>query len=81
MLDAQIKSNIFTIFFRYAYSRRILLGLMFSVAADALLVWDEQFLPGLGVFLLAQLCFISAFGFKPFNFYAAVVTYAIMIGG
>ncbi|XP_050703435.1 uncharacterized protein DDB_G0271670-like [Eriocheir sinensis] len=62
----------------YTYSRRILLGLIFSVIGDALLIWEDFFLHGLGSFLVAQIFYISAFGFTPFNIYAAGVTYALM---
>lgn len=48
-----------------------------SVAGDALLVWEELFVHGLAAFLLAQLCYISAFGFRPFNLYVATVSYCL----
>lgn len=60
----------------YFYSRRILLGLLFSVVGDVLLVWESFFIHGLAVFLLAQICYISAFGFKPLNLQAAAVIYS-----
>ncbi|KAB7500690.1 Lysoplasmalogenase-like protein TMEM86A [Armadillidium nasatum] len=62
----------------YAYSRRVLLGLIMSAFGDALLVWDETFLHGLGVFFVAQLFYISAFGFQPFNIYVCTVVFGIM---
>ncbi|KAK3860183.1 hypothetical protein Pcinc_033755 [Petrolisthes cinctipes] len=61
----------------YAYSRRILLGLVMSVFGDALLVWEDLFVHGLAAFLLAQLLYISAFGFRPFNVYVATVSYCL----
>ncbi|KAK7072859.1 Lysoplasmalogenase-like protein tmem86a [Halocaridina rubra] len=65
----------------YAYSRRILLGLIFSVIGDALLVWDDLFIHGLSAFLIAQCLYVSAFGFKPFNIYAATVIYLLSGAG
>ncbi|KAA0203102.1 hypothetical protein HAZT_HAZT005876 [Hyalella azteca] len=59
----------------YFYSRRILLGLICSVVGDVLLVWDHLFLHGLGAFLVAQIFYISAFGFKPLNLPVAAVLY------
>ncbi|XP_071545419.1 lysoplasmalogenase TMEM86A-like [Panulirus ornatus] len=61
----------------YAYSRRILLGLIFSVLGDALLIWEDFFIHGLGSFLIAQFLYISAFGFRPFNIYVATVVYSL----
>ncbi|XP_068206121.1 lysoplasmalogenase TMEM86A-like [Palaemon carinicauda] len=65
----------------YAYSRRILLGLICSVFGDALLIWDELFIHGLSAFLIAQCFYVSAFGFRPFNIYAATVVYSAMTIG
>ncbi|XP_076069041.1 lysoplasmalogenase TMEM86A-like isoform X2 [Oratosquilla oratoria] len=65
----------------YAYSRRILLGLIFSVIGDAFLVWDEFFLHGMAAFGVAQVFYTSAYGFRPLNMYAASVIYAIMAVG
>lgn len=62
----------------YAYSRRILLGLVFSCIGDALLVWEELFVHGLVSFLIAQILYISAFGFAPFNVYVAAAVYSAM---
>ncbi|KAG7153653.1 Lysoplasmalogenase-like protein TMEM86A-like, partial [Homarus americanus] len=61
----------------YAYSRRILLGLIFSVLGDALLIWEDFFIHGLGSFLISQILYISAFGFRPFNIYVATVVYSL----
>lgn len=65
----------------YTYSRRILLGLIFSVVGDALLIWEDFFVHGLGAFLVAQIFYISAFGFRPFNIYVATVCYSLMALG
>lgn len=65
----------------YAYSRRILMGLVFSVIGDALLIWEENFALGLGSFLVGLCCYISAFGFKPFNIYAATVSFICFATG
>uniref|UniRef100_A0A1B6LWI5 lysoplasmalogenase n=1 Tax=Graphocephala atropunctata TaxID=36148 RepID=A0A1B6LWI5_9HEMI len=51
----------------YAFSRRILFGLVFSCFGDALLVWDDYFLHGMFAFGIAQTIYTSAFGFKPLN--------------
>lgn len=63
------------------YARRILAGLLFSVAGDVLLVWDEWFLHGLVAFLVAQILYISAFGFKPLKWPVALVCYSILLAG
>ena len=50
----------------YAYSRKILLGLVFSAIGDAFLVWKGQyFIHGLCAFAVAQLCYVWAFGVRP----------------
>jgi uncharacterized membrane protein YhhN len=48
----------------YRYSQLILAGLIFSCLGDALLNWN-LFPEGIAAFGLAQICYISAFGFKP----------------
>lgn len=50
---------------RYAFSRRIIVGLLFSALGDAFLIWDEYFLHGMAAFGVAQIMYSSAFGFKP----------------
>lgn len=49
----------------YAFSRRIIVGLLFSALGDAFLIWDEYFLHGMAAFGVAQIMYSSAFGFKP----------------
>ena len=51
----------------YTYARRVLIGLVFSCAGDALLVWKNQgfFIHGLLAFAVAQLMYARAFGMKP----------------
>ena len=51
----------------YAYSRKILIGLVFSALGDACLVWKNNgyFLPGVGMFGMAQIMYALAFGFSP----------------
>ncbi|XP_012286518.1 lysoplasmalogenase-like protein TMEM86A [Orussus abietinus] len=61
----------------YAFSRRILTGLVFSCIGDALLVWPGLFLPGMGMFALAQVMYISAFGFSPLNPSLGAVLYTL----
>lgn len=49
----------------YIYSRRILIGLIFSALGDALLVWKSNyFIHGVAMFALAQLLYATAFGFR-----------------
>ncbi|XP_069133092.1 lysoplasmalogenase TMEM86A-like [Argopecten irradians] len=62
----------------YRYSRRILIGLIFSCFGDILLVWkDTYFEAGILMFAVAQICYARAFGWKPFNPYALAVFVAI----
>lgn len=51
----------------YAYSRKILVGLMFSCFGDAFLVWKNSgyFTHGLLMFAVAQVMYCWAFGFRP----------------
>ncbi|XP_037911731.1 lysoplasmalogenase-like protein TMEM86A [Hermetia illucens] len=56
------------------YPRKILLGLFFSCIGDALLDFD-LFEFGVGGFLLAQLCYIWAFGWQPFMWWIGVLLY------
>ncbi|XP_011298013.1 lysoplasmalogenase-like protein TMEM86A [Fopius arisanus] len=51
----------------YTYSRRILTGLVFSCLGDAFIVWPNFFLLGMAMFAIAQIMYITAFGFKPLN--------------
>ncbi len=54
----------------HAYNRKILVGLVCSIAGDILLVWQHEllvFLAGMLCFGFAQLAYISAFGFAPFG--------------
>ena len=58
----------------YRYSRRILIGLIFSCIGDACLVWAKKYFEvGIGCFAIAQICYSRAFGWKPFNPYAGAV--------
>jgi uncharacterized membrane protein YhhN len=53
------------------YNRRILYGLLFSIAGDVLLVWQHYhmyFMLGMICFACTQVCYILAFGFTPFGF-------------
>lgn len=59
----------------YAFSRRILTGLLFSCLGDALLVWPHYFLHGMVAFGIAQLMYTAAFGFKPLNACLGAVLY------
>ncbi|XP_013409629.1 lysoplasmalogenase-like protein TMEM86A [Lingula anatina] len=58
----------------YAYSRRILAGLIFSCLGDIFLVWKHYcFEHGLAMFAVAQLLYASAFGMRPLNPWAGLV--------
>ncbi|XP_011692392.1 PREDICTED: lysoplasmalogenase-like protein TMEM86A [Wasmannia auropunctata] len=59
----------------YAFSRRILTGLVFSCLGDALLVWPNCFAAGMCMFAVAQIMYIFAFGFKPLNLTLGAVLY------
>ncbi|XP_043269204.1 lysoplasmalogenase-like protein TMEM86A [Venturia canescens] len=61
----------------YTFSRRILAGLVFSCFGDALIVWPSLFLGGMGMFALAQIMYITAFGFVPLNATLGASLYAI----
>ena len=50
----------------YSYSRKILIGLLFSVIGDAFLVWKQNyFIHGLLSFAVAQIFYSWAFGIRP----------------
>ncbi|KAH9500042.1 Lysoplasmalogenase-like protein tmem86a [Bulinus truncatus] len=60
----------------YRYSRRILVGLIFSVIGDAFLVWKHSYMNlemGLLCFAVAQTSYARAFGWRPFKPYAGSV--------
>lgn len=63
----------------YSYSRKVLVGLIFSALGDAFLVWKPcgYFTHGLLSFAIAQLSYAWAFGFKPFNAKAGAVCFGI----
>nr|KAI8760873.1 lysoplasmalogenase-like protein TMEM86A [Biomphalaria glabrata] len=64
----------------YRYSRRILVGLIFSVMGDALLVWKHAYANlelGLLCFAVAQTSYARAFGWRPFKPYAGSVFVAV----
>ncbi|XP_048511121.1 lysoplasmalogenase-like protein TMEM86A isoform X2 [Athalia rosae] len=61
----------------YAFPRRILTGLLFSCIGDALLVWPTCFVPGMGMFAVAQAVYISAFGFAPLSPILGAILYAL----
>lgn len=64
----------------YRYSRRILIGLIFSCIGDAFLVWKEtgkNFEIGLLMFAIAQIEYARAFGWRPLNPYAGG-TFAVL---
>ncbi|XP_005101617.1 lysoplasmalogenase-like protein TMEM86A [Aplysia californica] len=60
----------------YRYSRRILVGLVFSAIGDAFLVWKHSFMNfemGLLSFAIAQTMYARAFGWRPLKPYAGTV--------
>ena len=59
----------------FKYRRLILVGLLFSLCGDVLLVWKvDLFIPGLLMFAVAHVFYMSAFGFKPFGKFALVLS-------
>uniref|UniRef100_A0A8C5PDL1 lysoplasmalogenase n=1 Tax=Leptobrachium leishanense TaxID=445787 RepID=A0A8C5PDL1_9ANUR len=50
-----------------SYSRKVLLGLIFSGLGDMCLVWPEYFLHGMVMFGLAHVMYTVAFGLLPLN--------------
>ncbi|XP_052800333.1 lysoplasmalogenase-like protein TMEM86A [Mya arenaria] len=62
----------------YRYSRRVLIGLIFSCLGDACLVWAKSYFEvGIGCFAIAQICYARAFGWKPFNPYAGTFIFGL----
>lgn len=58
----------------YRYSRRVLIGLIFSCLGDACLVWKRKYFElGIGCFAVAQICYSRAFGWRPLNLYAGAI--------
>jgi len=61
----------------YTFSRRILTGLLFSCVGDALLIWPQYFIYGMGAFAVAQIMYTAAFGFKPLNAPLGIALYVL----
>jgi len=61
----------------YTFSRRILTGLVFSCVGDALLIWPNYFMYGMGAFGVAQIMYTAAFGFKPLNIPLGIALYVV----
>ncbi len=64
----------------HTYNRRILIGLVCSIAGDIFLVWQQEFmvfLAGMLCFGFAQLAYISAFGFSPLGLKELIVCLSI----
>ena len=60
------------------FSRRILMGLVFSLIGDICLVWKRYyFMHGLASFAIAHILYIRAFGFKPLNFRTGAVCFLL----
>lgn len=64
-------------FKEFNYAHKILLGLIFSCLGDALLNWN-LFPHGMGAFSIAQIFYITAFGFKPLRLGIGLLMY---VGG
>lgn len=64
---------------RYTYSRRVLVGLMFSCLGDALLVFHDYFLHGMAAFGIAHLFYIAALGFRPLKLKMGIALYALAL--
>ncbi|KAJ8676657.1 hypothetical protein QAD02_012444, partial [Eretmocerus hayati] len=60
----------------YSFNRKILIGLVFSCFGDAFLVWPSCFIIGMSMFAIAQIMYITAFGFNPFNAKLGAIIYA-----
>jgi len=63
----------------YRYRQLILIGLVFSCFGDAFLDCKSTnfFIEGVLAFAVAQLCFITAFGWKPLRLLVGVIFYAL----
>lgn len=61
------------------YDWKIILGLVLSIAGDALLNYDELFTYGMRAFALVQICYIAAFGLKPLKPLFSLIFYALGI--
>ena len=80
MLFVLLQGMSFSIYYRY--SRRILVGLIFSCLGDAFLVWKQNyFMHGTAMFAVSQVMYARAFGWKPFNPYTLGVLSVIGTAG
>lgn len=70
----EVEEGITTKLFRYIYSHKIFIGLIFSCCGDALLNLN-LFAFGMIMFGVAQVFYISAFGFKPLKLWIGLVLY------
>lgn len=59
------------------YDWKIIFGLLFSIAGDALLNFDDLFPYGMVAFAIAQICYIAAFGLKPLKPLFSIIFYAL----
>ncbi|KAJ2945315.1 hypothetical protein O0L34_g9402 [Tuta absoluta] len=50
---------------RRRYCTYVAIGLVLSAVGDALLVWPQYFVGGMGAFALAHVAYIAAFGWRP----------------
>ncbi|CAH0718863.1 unnamed protein product, partial [Brenthis ino] len=58
------------------YARRVATGLALSVVGDALLVWPQHLVEGMGAFAAAHVAYIRAFGLQPTAARAGATLYA-----
>ena len=62
----------------YKYSRRILVGLIFSCLGDICLVWKKTYFEvGIGCFAIAQIFYAKAFGWRPIRPYFGLVFFLL----
>ncbi|CAH1787589.1 unnamed protein product [Owenia fusiformis] len=62
----------------YVYSRRVLLGLIFSMIGDICLVWKANyFLHGIASFAIAQAFYARAFGLLPLKHISGAVCFTV----
>lgn len=75
--DQIIKKKYLSHFYSYRYQQLILFGLIFSCAGDALLDYKNHslFVFGMLAFAVAQIFYITAFGFKPLKVYIGIIAY------
>ncbi|EDO48808.1 predicted protein [Nematostella vectensis] len=65
---------------QHDYSRRILLGLIFSMIGDVCLVWKHSyFIHGMVAFAIAHLLYMRSFGFRPLKPLTGIICLLLML--